>query len=80
MINHGVVDSVVKNMMDACERFFNLAEEEKKGFQTRGVLDPIKYGTSFNVAIDKVFLWRDYVKVIAHPQFHSLTKPIEYRY
>ncbi|KAB2634820.1 2-oxoglutarate/Fe(II)-dependent dioxygenase [Pyrus ussuriensis x Pyrus communis] len=63
VINHGVPESLMEAMVDACQRFFELPEEEKKEFQTRNLLDPIKCGTSFNVAIDKVRLWRDYLKV-----------------
>ncbi|KAB2603371.1 1-aminocyclopropane-1-carboxylate oxidase-like protein [Pyrus ussuriensis x Pyrus communis] len=68
----------MKEMIDACRRFFELPEEEKKEFHTKNLLDPIKCGTSFNVAIDKVRLWRDYLKVIAHPKFNSLYKPAGY--
>ncbi|PON33011.1 Oxoglutarate/iron-dependent dioxygenase [Parasponia andersonii] len=76
VINHGVEESVMKGMIDECEAFFNLTDEEKKEFQgTRNALDPIKCGTSFNVAIDKVLLWRDFIKVISHPEFNSPHKP-----
>ncbi|XP_050107528.1 2-oxoglutarate-dependent dioxygenase 19-like isoform X1 [Malus sylvestris] len=78
VINHGVPESLMKEMIDACQRFFELPEEEKKEFHTKNLLDPIKCGTSFNVAIDKVRLWRDYLKVIAHPKFNSLYKPAGY--
>ena len=80
MVNHGVPESVMKGMLGVCEAFFNLTNEEKKEFQgTRDVLDPIKCGTSFNVAIDKVLLWRDFIKVIAHPDFYSPHKPAGFR-
>ncbi|XP_015886184.3 2-oxoglutarate-dependent dioxygenase 19 [Ziziphus jujuba] len=78
VINHGVPESLMKNMIEVCQGFFNLPEEEKKVYQTRNLLDPIKCGTSFNVEIDKVLLWRDFLKVISHPQFHSLPKPEGY--
>ncbi|KAB2635568.1 protein SRG1-like [Pyrus ussuriensis x Pyrus communis] len=78
VINHGVPESLMEAMVDACQRFFELPEEEKKEFQTRNLLDPIKCGTSFNVAIDKVRLWRDHLKVIAHPEFNSLYTPAGY--
>ncbi|KAH7524878.1 hypothetical protein FEM48_Zijuj06G0165900 [Ziziphus jujuba var. spinosa] len=79
LINHGVPESLMKNMIDVCQGFFNLPEEEKKVYQSRNLLDPIKYGTSFNAEIDKVLLWRDFLKVISHPRFHSLPKPEGYR-
>jgi isopenicillin N synthase-like dioxygenase len=78
VINHGVPESLMKSMIEVCHKFFDLPEEEKKEFQSRKLLEPIKCGTSFNVAIDKVRLWRDFLKVIAHPEFHSLHKPADY--
>ena len=81
MTNHGVEESVTRGMIEVCEEFFNLSDEVKKEFRgTRDVLDPIKCGTSFNVAIDKVLLWRDFIKVIAHPQFYSPHNPAGFRY
>ncbi|KAM2007852.1 hypothetical protein FF1_002798 [Malus domestica] len=68
----------MKQMIDACQRFFELPEEEKKEFHTKNLLDPIKCGTNFNIAIEKVRLWRDYLKVISHPKFNSLYKPARY--
>ncbi|XP_021825024.1 protein DMR6-LIKE OXYGENASE 2-like isoform X2 [Prunus avium] len=76
--NHGVPERLMKSMIDACHRFFDLPEEEKKEFQTKNLLDPIRCGTSANVAIEKVRLWRDFLKVIAHPEFNSLYKPAGY--
>ncbi|CAL2277865.1 unnamed protein product [Prunus armeniaca] len=76
--NHGVPENLMQSMIDVCHRFFDLPEEEKKEFQTRNLLDPIKCGTSFNVDIEKVHLWRDYLKVITHPEFNSLYKPAGY--
>ena len=71
----------MKGMIEACKAFFNLAEAEKEEFRgTRDVLDPIKCGTSSNIAIDKVLLWRDFIKVIAHPHFNSPYKPAGFRY
>ncbi|PQP92047.1 protein DMR6-LIKE OXYGENASE 2-like [Prunus yedoensis var. nudiflora] len=34
-----------------------------------------KYGTSYNLALDKFLLWRDFFKVRVHPEFYSLYKP-----
>lgn len=79
MINHGVPESLMNSMIDTCKRFFNLTEEEKRQFEGKHVLDPIRYGTSFNTSVDKVFFWRDFLKVFVHPQFYSPTKPSEFR-
>ncbi|KAI5314404.1 hypothetical protein L3X38_043580 [Prunus dulcis] len=39
------------------------------------VLEMFKYGTSYNLTLDKFLLWRDFFKVRVHPEFYSLYKP-----
>ncbi|KAI6678384.1 hypothetical protein NL676_039180 [Syzygium grande] len=75
LINHGVPESQMKAPVEALSGFFNLIEEEKSEFEGKHVLDPIRYGTSFKVTVDKVFLWRDFLKTTVHPKFHCPTKP-----
>ncbi|KAF8406065.1 hypothetical protein HHK36_008145 [Tetracentron sinense] len=75
VINHGVPESLRKEMLDACHRFFHLMEGEKQEFEGKHVLDPIRCGTSFNASVEKVFFWRDFLKVFVHPQFHFPSKP-----
>lgn len=70
----------MNEMMSECERFFNLTDEEKKEFAGKDVLDPIRCGTSFNTSVEKVFCWRDFLKIFVHPQFHSPNKPPRFRY
>ncbi|KAJ4848943.1 hypothetical protein Tsubulata_034179 [Turnera subulata] len=77
--NHGVPENLMKAVMDASREFFDLTEEEKKEFVGKHVLDPIRCGTSFNASVDKVFFWRDFLKVIVHPDFHSPHKPAGFR-
>ncbi|XP_062083670.1 2-oxoglutarate-dependent dioxygenase 19-like [Humulus lupulus] len=79
LINHGISETVMKQMMEACEGFFNMSEEEKKEFQgSRDVLDPINWGTNFNCnTVGKKFLiWREFLKLYVHPQFNSPYKPL----
>ncbi|KAF4374840.1 hypothetical protein G4B88_031043 [Cannabis sativa] len=78
LINHGVGESLMKRMIEMCRDFFNMPAEEKpeiisnnKG-ANRSVLEPIMYGTSFNVAIDKVLLWRDFIKVVTNGKYKSV--------
>ncbi|OMO85206.1 hypothetical protein CCACVL1_10366 [Corchorus capsularis] len=75
VINHGVPESLFKAIIEACRAFFELPEEEKQEFEGKHVLDPIRCGTSFNVSVDKVLFWRDFLKFLMHPNFHSPTKP-----
>ncbi|KAK4563908.1 hypothetical protein RGQ29_006119 [Quercus rubra] len=75
VINHGVPESLMEAMIEGIRGFFNLTDEEKREFEGKNLLDPIRCGTSFNTSIDKVFYWRDYLKVVVHPEFHFPNKP-----
>ncbi|KAK8624788.1 hypothetical protein V6N13_089674 [Hibiscus sabdariffa] len=77
--NHGVPESLVNEMIEACRQFFELTEEEKAEYEGKHVLDPIRSGTSFNASVDKVLYWRDYLKIFQHPEFHSPNKPPAFR-
>ncbi|KAL3382556.1 hypothetical protein AABB24_002200 [Solanum stoloniferum] len=79
VVNHGIPENLMKSVIDCTYEFFNLPEEEKHKFTGKHVLDPIRYGTSFNTCKEKVFFWRDFLKVFVHPHFHSPTKPQSYR-
>ncbi|GMY38881.1 protein DMR6-LIKE OXYGENASE 2-like [Fagus crenata] len=80
VINHGVPERVMKEMVEAFLEFFNLTGEEKQEFQGKHVMDPIRCGTGFTPLQEKVFLWRDYLKFFTHPEFHSPNKPAGFRY
>ena len=80
MINHGVPESLTKAMIESFQEFFNLPEEEKQEFHGNHVMDPIRCGTGFNPSMDKVNLWRDYLKCFTYPEFHSPNKPAGFRY
>ncbi|KAL8143835.1 hypothetical protein V2J09_016867 [Rumex salicifolius] len=75
VVNHGVPEEIMNKMMDGVQSFFNLTVEEKREFQGSHVLDPIRCGTSFNSSVEKVFFWRDFLKVFVHPNFHFPHKP-----
>ncbi|XP_077213202.1 2-oxoglutarate-dependent dioxygenase 19-like isoform X1 [Tasmannia lanceolata] len=79
VINHGVAKCLMERILDACHDFFDLTEEEKREYVGKHVLDPIRYGTSFNPAVEKVFYWRDFIKIFVHPVFHSPDKPASFR-
>ncbi|KAK4491198.1 hypothetical protein RD792_001930 [Penstemon davidsonii] len=79
VVNHGIPEDLMRAVIEVSHEFFNLAEEEKPEFEPQNVLDPIRYGTSFNTAKDKVFCWRDFLKLFVHPQFHCPDKPHAFR-
>ncbi|KAL1125634.1 hypothetical protein V6Z11_A13G055700 [Gossypium hirsutum] len=72
---HGVPERMMKAIIEACREFLELPEEEKRGISGKHVLDPIRFGTSFNESVDEILCWRDYVKIFQHPEFHSPNKP-----
>ena len=67
VINHGIPASVMKDALDSAEEFFNLPSEEKMCFASADVHMPVRYGTSMNHGKDKVFYWRDFLKLYAYP-------------
>ncbi|KAG4165275.1 hypothetical protein ERO13_A13G069300v2 [Gossypium hirsutum] len=77
--NHGVPERMMKAMIEVCREFFELTEEEKGECEGKHVLDPIRYGTSFNPSVDKILYWRDYLKIFQHPAFHSPSNPPSFR-
>ncbi|MFQ6657267.1 hypothetical protein Gotur_027013 [Gossypium turneri] len=52
--NHGMPERMMKAMIEVCREFFELTEEEKGECEGKHVLDPIRYGTSFNPSVDKI--------------------------
>ncbi|CAI9104094.1 OLC1v1002706C1 [Oldenlandia corymbosa var. corymbosa] len=75
VVNHGIPERLIKAVIEVVDEFFNLPEEEKMEYETKHVLDPIRYGTSFNASKEQTFFWRDYLKVLVHPHFHSPNNP-----
>ncbi|GER55551.1 2-oxoglutarate (2OG) and Fe(II)-dependent oxygenase superfamily protein [Striga asiatica] len=64
VVNHGIPEELTRGILEVAGEFFDLPEEEKPEFQPKNVLDPIRYGTSFNTAKEEVFCWRDFLKRI----------------
>ncbi|XP_057974539.1 2-oxoglutarate-dependent dioxygenase 19-like [Malania oleifera] len=78
VVNHGVPKKVMDDMVSGCLGFFDLTEEEKQEYAGKQLFDPIRSGTSFNLTVDDAFLWRDYLKIHVHPNFHAPTKPADF--
>ncbi|KAH6823548.1 hypothetical protein C2S53_012310 [Perilla frutescens var. hirtella] len=86
VVNHGIPEELMSGILEGARDFFDLPEEEKPEFQPKDVLRPIRYGTSFNTEKEKIFCWRDFLKVFVHPDFNCPDKPeslrklmVEYR-
>lgn len=79
VVNHAIPESLISSMLDAAHQFFSLPPEEKMKYETRDVLNPLRYGTSFNVEAEQIFNWRDYLKHFCHPELHTPDNPPIYR-
>ncbi|KAJ7968276.1 protein DMR6-LIKE OXYGENASE 2-like [Quillaja saponaria] len=79
VVNHDIPKTLMEKMFVEVFGFFNLTEEEKQEYAGKHVLDPIRCGTSFNSSVEKVFFWRDFLKIFVHPEFHSPDKPAGFR-
>jgi len=79
VVNHGIQESLISSMLDAAHQFFSLSSEEKLKYESEDVLNPVRYGTSYNVKVDKFFNWRDYLKHFSYPQLHTPDNPPNYR-
>ncbi|XP_076955900.1 2-oxoglutarate-dependent dioxygenase 19-like [Bidens hawaiensis] len=76
LVNHGVPETLIQEVMDISNKFFNMTNEEKLQFDTHGVLDPIRCGSGCNaVAQYKDRLWREFLRLIVHPNFNCPGKP-----
>ncbi|XP_041014518.1 2-oxoglutarate-dependent dioxygenase 19-like [Juglans microcarpa x Juglans regia] len=81
LINHGVPERQMEAVIEGIRGFFDLTEEEKREFEGKNFLDPIRCGTSFNTSLDNVFFWRDVLKILLNPdhEFQFPYKPAGFR-
>jgi isopenicillin N synthase-like dioxygenase len=64
IVNHGVPETVMKNMIEIAKEFFEMPVEDRACLYSEDPKQLTRISTSFNVSKDKVFNWRDYLK---HP-------------
>lgn len=67
IVNHGVPEEVINNMMNVSKEFFNLPESERMKNYSDDPLKTTRLSTSFNVKTEKVSNWRDYLRLHCHP-------------
>ncbi|XP_027115648.1 protein DMR6-LIKE OXYGENASE 2-like [Coffea eugenioides] len=83
LVNHGISREIIQNMIDAARRFFELSFDERAKYMSSDMFAPVRYGTSFNQNKDKVFCWRDFLKLSCTPISNSLeywpSSPIDFR-
>lgn len=67
LVNHGIGREVISSMIDASRRFFELPLEHREKYMSTDTYAPVRYGTSFNQNKDRVFCWRDFLKLGCDP-------------
>lgn len=80
IINHGIPEKLIDDVMSLSQKFHNMSVEEKAEFADKGVSTPIRCGTSFQAKVENVHYWRDYLKIITHPQWAFPHKPEGFQY
>lgn len=73
VINHGVPERVIENMVRAHHMFFELPEEEKAKYKSERHDKPVVYGTSFTAKDQKVLEWRDFLMFIVEGNIEAQT-------
>ncbi|KAI3473964.1 hypothetical protein Pfo_028538 [Paulownia fortunei] len=83
LVNHGIPDEIVSNMVNVSKRFFEMPFSEREKYMSADMSSPVRYGTSFNQTNDGVFCWRDFLKLVCHPLPdvlpHWPSSPLDFR-
>ncbi|KDP45064.1 hypothetical protein JCGZ_01564 [Jatropha curcas] len=72
LINHGISREAIGNMVQMGRKFFELSFEERSKYMSKDMQSPARCGTSFNQNKDRVFCWRDFLKLNCHPLSETL--------
>ncbi|KAL0289131.1 UNVERIFIED_CONTAM: putative 2-oxoglutarate-dependent dioxygenase SLC1 [Sesamum calycinum] len=67
LVNHGMEEEIINNMVNVGKRFFEMPLSEREKYMSADVSAPVRCGTSFNQKNDGVFCWRDFLKLVCHP-------------
>ncbi|KAJ3693056.1 hypothetical protein LUZ60_012151 [Juncus effusus] len=67
VVNHGIPCEAVREMIEVTDRFFGMSYIEREKYMSSDLRSPVRYGTSFNQINDRVFCWRDFLKLNCQP-------------
>ncbi|KAF2299134.1 hypothetical protein GH714_030752 [Hevea brasiliensis] len=67
IINHGIGESLIEDVMDANSRFFDMPIEEKKELLSNDVYKPVRFETFIQDDKENGKLTREFLKLYAHP-------------
>ncbi|XP_002520269.2 2-oxoglutarate-dependent dioxygenase 19 [Ricinus communis] len=72
LVNHGVPDGVIEGALKGIADFFELTEEEeRRQYKKKDPTDRIIWDQNYHADQN-----REYLKIVAHPQFHCPNKPV----
>ncbi|KAK4367096.1 hypothetical protein RND71_014976 [Anisodus tanguticus] len=66
LVNHGIHSDVIQHIIEVGKIFFELPFEERAKYMSTDMQAPVRLGTSFNQNKDRVFCWRDFLKLSCH--------------
>lgn len=67
VVNHGIPESVLEEMVDAVRGFHELSTEAKKQFYTREETKKVKFGSNFDLYQSRSANWRDTLFCVMGP-------------
>ncbi|ERM96628.1 hypothetical protein AMTR_s00001p00272150 [Amborella trichopoda] len=67
VVNHGIPEGVIENMMQVSRDFFRLPEFEKMKNFSDDPSKTMRLSTSFNMKRESVRNWRDYLRLHCYP-------------
>ncbi|KAF2282725.1 hypothetical protein GH714_043553 [Hevea brasiliensis] len=67
IINHGIGESLIEDVMDANSRFFDMPIEQKKELRSNDVYKPVRFETFIQDDKENGKLTREFLKLYAHP-------------
>lgn len=68
VVNHGIAESVLQEMLDAARSFHELSMEDKANFYSRELMRKVKYGSNFDLYKSRFANWRDTLFCVMGPE------------
>jgi salicylic acid 3-hydroxylase len=67
VVNHGIDAGLIAQLMAVAREFFRLPPEEKAKLYSDDPARKMRLSTSFNMRMETVHNWRDYLRLHCHP-------------
>lgn len=85
VVKHGIAEEIISEMINASRKFFDLPFSEREKYMSSDMYSPVRYGTSVNQTKDKIFCWRDFLKLTCSHPLQNLvsswpSSPLDFRY